>query len=320
MLQGYERAMEQNLRREVRLFQDTQVVSYPISMYRMSSSVESAAVDVLDPAIWSRRGEAQAMARPHRHDDLELNFVLSGRLDYLFGGERISVPAEHLAMFWGATPHRLIDSPRDEPADSCWLHIPLSDVLRWGLSSRDLNDLLQGRPVIVPAAAAGRDVESMFMSWMRELEDVSDDGGTIALIEAHALVRRLLWFNRRFSKQGSTLAPAGSAASESMQRVTAMAQFIVANFHEPITTADVAETVRLNKNYAISLFRRSFGTTLGNYLTRCRVSEAQRLLVTTTLSVGEIAHAAGFGSQSSFYAHFTNLCDSSPGEYRARHR
>ncbi|MCY7290277.1 MAG: hypothetical protein LH624_19045 [Cryobacterium sp.] len=33
-----------------------------------------------------------------------------------------------------------------------------------------------------------------------------------------------------------------------------------------------------------------------------------------------MAHAAGFGSQSSFYAHFTKVCDSSPGEYRARHR
>jgi len=283
-------------------------------------SAESFAVDVLDPAIWSRRGEVQAMARPHRHDDLELNFVLRGRLDYLFGGERISVPTEHLAIFWAATPHRLIESPRDEPVDSCWLHIPLSTVLRWGLSTRDLNDLLQGRPVIVPAAAAGRDVESMFMSWMRELEEVNDDGETIALIEAHALVRRLLGYNRRSTEQTSTLTLPGPAASESMQRVTAMAQFIVANFREPITTADVAEAAHLNKNYSMSLFRRAVGTTLGDYLTRCRVSEAQRLLVTTTFSASEIAHAAGFGSQSSFYAHFAKICDSSPGEYRARHR
>lgn len=284
------------------------------------SNVESSTVDVLDPAIWSRRGEMQAMPRPHRHDDLELNFVLRGRLEYLFGGERISIPAEHLAMFWGATPHRLIELSSDQPVDSCWLHIPLSIVMRWGLSTRDLNDLLQGRPMIVPAAAAGRDVESMFMCWMRELEDVNDDGETIALIEAHALVRRLLGYNRRSTERASSVTLAASAASVSMQRVTAMAQFIVANFREPITTAHVAEVVHLNKNYSMSLFRRSVGTTIGDYLTRCRVSEAQRLLVTTTLSPSEIAHAAGFGSQSSFYAHFTKTCDSSPGEYRARHR
>ncbi|MBC7724197.1 MAG: helix-turn-helix domain-containing protein [Burkholderiaceae bacterium] len=279
---------------------------------------DSFAVDVLDPAIWSRRGEALAMERSHQHDDLELNFVLRGRLDYLFGGEHISVPAGHLAMFWGATPHRLIESSYDEPGDSCWLHIPLSTVLRWGLSTRDLNEVLQGRPVIVPTGAAGRDVESMFMCWMRELED--EDGETIALIEAHALVRRLLGYHRRSTGHATALTLAGTGASESMQRVTAMAQFIVAHFREPVTTAEIADAVHLNTHYAMSLFRRSVGTTLGDYLTRCRVSEAQRLLLTTTLGAIEIAHAAGFGSQSSFYAHFTRICACSPGDYRARHR
>lgn len=290
-----------------------------MSMVVNGPSVESSAVDVLDPAIWSRRGEAPAMVRSHRHDDLELNFVLRGRLDYLFGGECISVPAGYVAMFWGATPHRLIESPSDESVDSCWLHIPLSIVLSWGLSTRNLNDVLQGRPVIVPIGAAGRDVESMFMCWMRELDD-EEDGKTTALIEAHALVRRLLGYHRRSTAQASALTLAGSAASESMRRVTAMAQFIVANFRAPMTNADVAEAVHLNKHYAMSLFRQSVGATLGDYLTRCRVSEAQRLLVTTTLSASEVAHAAGFGSQSSFYAHFAKMCDSSPGEYRARHR
>ena len=279
-------------------------------------SVESSAVDVVDSAIWSRRGEALPMDRSHRHDDLELNFVLRGQLDYLFGGERISVPTGHLALFWGATPHRLIQSRDNEPVDSCWLHIPLNTVLHWGLAARDLNDVLQGSPVIVPIGAAGHDVESMFMCWLRELED--EDGSTTVLIEAHALVRRLLGYHRRSTQQDSTMALARSGASESMQRVTAMAQFIMEHFREPITTADVAEAAHLNTHYAMSLFRRSVGTTLGEYLTRCRVSEAQRLLVTTTLSASEIAHAAGFGSQSSFYAHFVKLCETSPGEYRAR--
>ncbi|SCX03945.1 helix-turn-helix domain-containing protein [Candidatus Aquiluna sp. UB-MaderosW2red] len=275
-------------------------------------------VDTLVPAIWTRRGQAPRMARSHRHDDLEFNFVLRGCLDYLFGGERIQVPAGHLAMFWGATPHRLIESSLEEDSDSCWLHVPLSTVLRWGLSTQDLNDLLQGSPVIVPAGAAGRDVESMFMSWMQELEDENYE--TIALIEVHALVRRLLGYRRRSTEQVSALTLAGSGASDSMQRVTAMAQFIVAHFREPITTADVADSVHLNSHYAMSLFRRAVGTTIGRFITGCRVSEAQRLLVTTTLSTSEISPTAGFGSQSSFYAHFMRICDSSPGEYRALHR
>ncbi|WNY34019.1 helix-turn-helix transcriptional regulator [Curtobacterium flaccumfaciens] len=68
------------------------------------------------------------------------------------------------------------------------------------------------------------------------------------------------------------------------------------------------------------MFRQDVGTTIGEYLTRCRVAEAQRLLATTSMTTSEIAHAAGFGSQSSFYAHFTRACGSAPGAYRARAR
>jgi AraC-like DNA-binding protein len=66
----------------------------------------------------------------------------------------------------------------------------------------------------------------------------------------------------------------------------------------------------------MTLFRETVGTTLGAYLTRCRMAEAQRLLLTTGMTTSEIAHAAGFGSQSSFYAHFTRSCQVSPSAYR----
>lgn len=54
-----------------------------------------------------------------------------------------------------------------------------------------------------------------------------------------------------------------------------------------------------------------------NYVTTCRVAEAQRLLLTTSMETTEIAGAAGFGSLSSFYEHVTAACGATPWEYRA---
>ena len=105
-----------------------------------------------------------------------------------------------------------------------------------------------------------------------------------------------------------------------MSKVTAMAQFVVTNFRDPISATEIAEATHLNPNYAMTLFRETVGTTLGCYLTRCRVAEAQRLLITTSMTTAEIAYAAGFGSQSSFYTHFMRTCGSSPGAYRHRLR
>ncbi|TXR57200.1 helix-turn-helix transcriptional regulator [Quadrisphaera setariae] len=56
--------------------------------------------------------------------------------------------------------------------------------------------------------------------------------------------------------------------------------------------------------------------TLGGYLLGCRLAEARRLLLTTDASTADVAHAAGFGSQSSFYDHFTRQTGTTPAAYR----
>lgn len=59
-------------------------------------------------------------------------------------------------------------------------------------------------------------------------------------------------------------------------------------------------------------FRAVTGATPGAFLLRCRLAEAQRLLLVTAADVGAVAHAAGLGSTSSFYAHFTREEGESP--------
>lgn len=268
----------------------------------------------MEPAIWTHRGAAPLMERSHRHDDLELNLVVRGRLDYLFGGTRLGVSAGEIAVFWAATPHRLIDSPAQEAGDNCWVHIPLATVLSWGLPDDDLSALLTNRPIVLPATAAGRDVKAMFESWLFDL--AGGETEQFALLEVQALVGRLLHYNARFLREQRSRAASDRPAGEVMQHVAQMAQYAVTHFRAPITPSDVARETHLNPNYAMTVFRERVGTTLGGYITRCRVAEAQRLLITTSMTAAEIAHASGFGSQSSFYEHFTRICGSSPSVYR----
>lgn len=270
-------------------------------------------VIVEDAAIWVRRGRAPLMDRPHRHDDLELNYVVRGELDYLFGGGTLRVEAGQIALFWGATPHRLIDDEIPDENDNCWVHIPLSTVFGWGLPDSNLKDLLTDRPIVLPAKAAGRDVESMFTSWLTDLD--GSDTEQFALLEIHALVRRLLHYHLAHSAHGRLRGTAGQH-TDGMHHVVEMARYTVSNFRSNITPTDIARAIHLNPNYAMTLFKETVGTTLGRYLTRCRIAEAQRLLLATSMTTAEIAHTAGFGSQSNFYAHFTRDCGLSPSAYR----
>jgi AraC family transcriptional regulator, melibiose operon regulatory protein len=271
-------------------------------------------VVTVEPAYWSHRGPAPAMPESHRHDDLEINLVLDGALEYRFGGSPVTVRAGEIALFWGWTPHQLVGDGIGS-GEFRWVHIPLADVLAWGLPDHDLGAMLLNRPVIVPTSAAGRDVESMLGSWQR---DFADEGAEIiAGLEAQALVRRLL----RHDRDRLDLRPdGGHGTADAMRRAIGMVRFVVDRFRDPIGVPDIADAAHLHPHSAMTVFRQQVGMTILEYLTRCRVAEAQRLLATTSMTTAEVAHAAGFGSQSSFYAHFVRATGAAPGAYRANLR
>ena len=268
-------------------------------------------VELDEAALWVRHGAPPVMARPHRHDDLELNLVHTGRLEYLFGGSGLRVEAGEVALFWGGTPHQLVH-PCATPTDVSWVHIPLAEVLRWALPTEHVAVLLSARPVVVPAAALVRDVAALFASWHHDV--LGGGHSTVVMLEAQAVVRRVL------DSPAGAAGPAPEAAdvpqSAAAARATAMAQYVAEHYRSPITATDVARAVHLSPSHAMTLFKRVVGTTLGTYIARCRVAEAQRLLITTDATTVEVGHAAGFTSQSSFYDTFRQICGCAPGDYR----
>lgn len=272
-------------------------------------------VDVTGSGLWLHRGAPPSMVRPHRHDDLEINLVLRGRLDYLFGGDRLTVETGQVAVFWAATPHHLL--PGRQETEGCWLHLPLGTALGWNLTDHEVGRLLRLSPVIAPQTCLGHDAGRLFDTWARELHGASESARIPALLEIQALISRVLRYEEQ-QPEHHDQPPAGPDGA--LGSVTAMARFIVEHFRESISVGDIAGAVHLNRSYAAMIFSRTLGISPGRYLTRRRLAEAQRLLITTDRPMIDIAHAAGFSSQSTFYEQFTRLCGASPGDYRRRHQ
>ncbi|MGN9811659.1 helix-turn-helix domain-containing protein [Micromonospora sp. BQ11] len=257
------------------------------------------------------QGTPEVMSRAHRHQDIEINIVETGGLAYLYGGRRVELRAGTTALFWAAIPHQLLTATPD--AHVWWLNLPLATVLSWGLDRAVLDRALRGWPVVVSQGpSAGR-----FGRWSGELTGGDAELRVIALLEAQAYVRRLL-----YATEAQTDAPPVAHVQEdgAVGQVTTMARYVAHHFAERITVADVADTVHLHPRYAMTIFRRVTGLTIGRYLDQCRVAEGQRLLLTTDATIAEVAHAAGFGSVSRLYASFTATCGQSPAAFRRSYR
>jgi len=84
-----------------------------------------------------------------------------------------------------------------------------------------------------------------------------------------------------------------------------------------ISTDTVAKYVELSPNYVRSIFKEITGISLSDYITQCRMSEAQRLLIETDDPVRRIAELVGYPESSKhFFTIFKKHFGKTPDNYR----
>lgn len=280
---------------------------------------EAFSIDILALGLANNWSSLALMSRPHRHNEVELNFIEQGSMTYLFGGLRTSVKAGQMALFWATVPHQVIDA--DEQTVLHWVTVPFVTFLQWQLPDVLTHQVTCGRFVVSQhegGATQYRADQSLFRQWYEDLQQNSDEHRKIVLLEVEARLRRLGLSMIVHDSAFEYTAALGAALSHGEpSKVERIASFIAEHYTEPLSIERIAQTVHLHPNYATSLFHKSFGLSIVDYITQYRVSHAQRLLVTTDANISTIALESGFGSMSRFYSAFSKACAQSPTAYRA---
>ena len=106
------------------------------------------------------------------------------------------------------------------------------------------------------------------------------------------------------------------SGQQSNQIVVKAMQIVQERFREDLTLDLVAEELNISLFYLSKLFRKHTGTSFTEYLTQVRMNRAKELLEAGSLSVKEVAYAAGFNSQSYFSKLFKKYTGQAPSEYK----
>lgn len=88
---------------------------------------------------------------------------------------------------------------------------------------------------------------------------------------------------------------------------------------EPITRAQLAKVFKVSQGYISRLCRRFGGTALSQLMLEYRLEHAAALLLTTHMTVAEIAYASGFQYPSYFIDRFKRRYHQTPADYRYNH-
>lgn len=92
-------------------------------------------------------------------------------------------------------------------------------------------------------------------------------------------------------------------------------EYIDNNFTSPILLEDIAKHVSLSPTYFHTAFKSATGRTPNQYLNEKRIKKSVNLLVTTDLSLAQIAYECGFSSQSYFSYAFKKAMNMTPRGY-----
>ncbi len=93
-------------------------------------------------------------------------------------------------------------------------------------------------------------------------------------------------------------------------------RYILENYRENIDRNDVAAVTFVTPNYLSKLFKNSMNMNLREYINQLRVEEAKRLLLSTEMSVSEIASNVGYYNISYFSTVFHKIVGVSPYNWR----
>ena len=105
---------------------------------------------------------------------------------------------------------------------------------------------------------------------------------------------------------------------EHSEEAIRMKAFLDRNLDRVVTTKELAGELYRSPDFCLKLFKKEFGTTPYAYQLSAKMEKAKALLSDTSLSIGQIAEALGYGDLHYFSNLFYQKCGVRPRAYRQK--
>ncbi len=293
-----------------------------IAVDRLPERGPSLEVVVLEDASFGT-GAERGPRRPHRHDYHELIWTRCGSGHHLIDGEVSPIAPNALTLIGRGRVHVF-----EHATGLSGAVVRFGDeLLEEGAAGRaGPGWLLSGRgprTVAVPLEEVGR-LEATIATLAAETRRPPD--ASTADLHRHLLSALLLWARRWYDAArdgrwdpdaGRDAAGPDAAEAGLHRRFVDLLEHDFARHHD---TRHYAEALRVPPAALSRALSQVTGRGTKELITDRRMLEAERLLRFSDLSVGEVAHRAGFGDPLYFSRAFKRHHGEAPGAYRERLR
>lgn len=250
---------------------------------------------------------ASAVTRAvHRHARFtEMLYVYQGAGQYVAGGYSYAIRTGDVLLYNQGDLHEVTSSLHHEIGTYCF---GLSNLRLGRLAEGHFSDPEHG--FVRPAADEIDHIQSLCELIYRHAERHSAYADELV---SHLLPALVLL--------SANLPPDERAADQPHNLVLAnrIRQYIGTHFTEQLTLEDIGQALSMSPYHLAHIFKDMTGMSPIHYMIRCRVGEAQNLLISTDYSATQIAAIVGYTNVNHFNAIFTKLVGLPPIRYRKQY-
>jgi AraC-like DNA-binding protein len=105
-------------------------------------------------------------------------------------------------------------------------------------------------------------------------------------------------------------------SNKETERMNNVLQYLLNNFNEPITLAQIAQVANMSDNAFCRYFKSNTKRSFTSFLLELRINHACKLLSETNKAVADICFESGFNNFSNFNRYFKQITNYSPLQYR----
>jgi AraC-like DNA-binding protein len=238
----------------------------------------------------------------HRHDNCtELLYVSRGIGDYIVDGYHYTIRPGDVLLYNLGTLHEVTSSVKREIETYC---LGIAHLQLEGMPSGYLCDPEYGfvRP------SADQEELAMFFHLLYEAAESTHPYRQKlieSLLQALILLAVNLPADERSRQQDKTIVLANR-----------IRQYIDTHFTEELTLQDIGDALHVSPYHAAHIFKSITDMSPIQYMIRCRIGEAQNLLIASDLTTSEIAAMVGYSSVNHFNALFKRKVGMPPIQYR----
>ncbi len=241
------------------------------------------------------------MEREHMHQDVELVYVMEGRVRIQVLGKYFDLKSEDTIVINSNHRHSWSEL---EPSYLCIIHFNYSMLLE----HMDKKLLF----FYCNSAVQSSDYYEGIRSIMEDLLSEYAVNTDVMTFQKKSVLYRLTHYLTTYFMSDSM----SGADSEKDMRIEKMLQYINANYSRPIPLTELASFLHMAPTSFSRFFKRSVGITFVEYINNVRLHFAMEDILYTNHSVSWIANTHGFTNASAFCRMFKALYGMSPLTFR----